>query len=49
VCVADVRLACLASSNQVLFGKLRRGEQPFVTGLKAGLSGSCMLYADIQL
>ncbi|OAX32735.1 hypothetical protein K503DRAFT_776346 [Rhizopogon vinicolor AM-OR11-026] len=35
-CVADVRLACLASSDQILFGKLRRGELPFVTGLRVG-------------
>jgi hypothetical protein len=44
VCVADVRLACLASNNQVLFGKLRRGEQPFVIGLKAGECSIWLLY-----
>ncbi|KAG0695556.1 hypothetical protein DFH29DRAFT_265240 [Suillus ampliporus] len=30
-CIADIRLACLASGDQVLFGKLRRGELPFLT------------------
>lgn len=32
-CIADIRLACLASGDQVLFGKLRRGELPFITTL----------------
>jgi hypothetical protein len=35
-CVADIRLACLASGDQLLFGKLRRGELPFITTLRAG-------------
>jgi hypothetical protein len=34
-CVADIRLACLASGDQLLFGKLRRGELPFITTLRA--------------
>ncbi|KAG1744743.1 hypothetical protein EDB19DRAFT_1694103 [Suillus lakei] len=34
-CIADIRLACLASGDQVLFGKLRRGELPFLTTLRA--------------
>lgn len=34
-CIADIRLACLASGDQVLFGKLRRGELPFITTLRA--------------
>ncbi|KAG2158767.1 uncharacterized protein EDB93DRAFT_1120092 [Suillus bovinus] len=34
-CVTDIRLACLASGNQLLFGKLRRGELPFQTTLRA--------------
>lgn len=33
-CVADIRLACLASGDQLLFGKLRRGESPFITTLR---------------
>lgn len=32
-CVADIRLACLATGDQVLFGKLRRGELPFIINL----------------
>ncbi|KAG1750617.1 uncharacterized protein EDB91DRAFT_1023178, partial [Suillus paluster] len=35
-CIADLRLACLASGDQVLFGKLRRGELPFLTTLRPG-------------
>ncbi|KAG2354042.1 hypothetical protein BDR07DRAFT_1431064, partial [Suillus spraguei] len=31
---ADIRLACLASGDQLLFGKLRRGESPFITTLR---------------
>lgn len=34
-CVADIRLACLASGDQLLFGKLRRGELPFIPALRA--------------
>ncbi|KAG2136793.1 hypothetical protein BD769DRAFT_384581 [Suillus cothurnatus] len=34
-CVADIRLACLASGDQLLFGKLRRGELPFIITLRA--------------
>ncbi|KAG0695535.1 hypothetical protein DFH29DRAFT_1030111, partial [Suillus ampliporus] len=43
-CSADIRLACLASGDQVLFGKLRRGELPFLTTPKPG--GYSILVGD---
>ncbi|KAG2124230.1 hypothetical protein DEU56DRAFT_917103 [Suillus clintonianus] len=49
-CVADVRLACLASGDQVLFGKLRRGELPFMTTLRAdALVLGCTSADDIDV
>ncbi|KAG1774576.1 hypothetical protein EV702DRAFT_517518 [Suillus placidus] len=49
-CVADIRLACLASGDQLLFGKLRRGELPFLTTLRAdALVLGCTSADDIDV
>ncbi|KAG2338326.1 hypothetical protein BDR05DRAFT_705223 [Suillus weaverae] len=49
-CVADIRLACLASGDQLLFGKLRRGELPFLSTLRAdALVLGCTSADDIDV